>query len=621
MGRCSRRRLGSRYRARSRRGRRRSRRGCLLLAALIIPCAACVDSRGAGGDAETRLISDGPTSRDLLLVTVDTLRADRVGLYGYDRPTSPRIDEWFDAGTVFEAAYSTDASTSPSVVSMLTGLLPQDHGVRLLYQRLSPAIPTVADWLGESGYQTAAVVSNVVLTAEAIGLDQRFGYYDDYVDEREPHRPIFERRASRTTDAAVYWLTQVRDSERPSFLWVHYIDPHGPYRPPEDKPIDFDHDAEQPVDPKRIPDYVREPGLSDASEYMDRYDEEIAYTDREVGRLLDVFADVTTDVDPLVLFTADHGESMTEHELWFRHGHHVYEEVTRVPLLALGAGFEPERVTVPVSNADVAATLLAAAGFRHSGIYARDLRSPDPQRPVFSESSDAGKQWRAMWLGHDKWMVRLGRSNSAFARWSRNLLRTYAFTSVVEHERRYYDLEADPRELHPRDWGSDVRSGPLTALVAADPLPAGRPLALGDLAGSQIEAPKVAPGVDPETIEKLRALGYALIGLSPLMALVGLLIKLEDRGPILFVQERVGLRGRPFSCVKFRTMIVGAEHQGRGIEIAADDQRITRVGAVLRRWTLDEIPQLHASAHSVRRCPAPRPGLPRTPGGARTAEL
>ncbi len=272
-----------------------------------------------------------PAPPSLLLISVDTLRADHMSIYGYPRPTTPRIEKWFGDAQIFETAYATAANTSPSVVSSLTGLLPQGHGVRLLYQKISPDVVTVADLLGDAGFQTAAVVSNMVLTAEAIGLDQRFDYYDDFVDEQEPLRRVFERKASRTTDAAIFWAATGRDSERPSFLWVHYIDPHGPYLPPPDKPTEFDHDAPVPINPNRVPAYQRIGGGSDGAEYIDLYDEEIAYLDREVGRLLKTYDRLGLLENTTVIFTADHGESMMEHHGWFRHGYQVFEEIVRIP--------------------------------------------------------------------------------------------------------------------------------------------------------------------------------------------------------------------------------------------------------------------------------------------------
>ena len=207
-------------------------------------------------------------------------------------------------------------------LSMLTGLIPQRHGVRLLFQKISGRILTVPDYLAHAGYQTSAVVSNFVLTAEASGLDIRFGHYNDLVDEQESYRLAFERRASRTTDAAVEWLVKGRDPGQPHFLWVHYIDPHGPYQPSVDGLTNFTHSEIRLIDKDKIPDYQQEPGLLDGNEYVDRYDEEIAYVDREVGRLLDVYERLGLAKDATVVLTADHGESMMEHEQWFSHGYH-----------------------------------------------------------------------------------------------------------------------------------------------------------------------------------------------------------------------------------------------------------------------------------------------------------
>ena len=156
--------------------RRRATRylaGAALLAlGAALAAAGAGDGRpGAGAPPPVPAPADAPP---VLLVSIDTLRADHLGIYGYPRPTSPRIDAFFSGARIYEAAYAAESYTAPSVVSMLTGLLPQQHGVRLLYQKLSPDVVTVADLLGGAGYQTAAVVSNIVLTAEAIGLDTRF---------------------------------------------------------------------------------------------------------------------------------------------------------------------------------------------------------------------------------------------------------------------------------------------------------------------------------------------------------------------------------------------------------------------------------------------------------------
>ena len=275
---------------------------------------------------------------NVLLICIDTLRADHMSLYGYHRRTTPGIDEFSTRCRVFDRAYASAPFTAPSVVSMLTGLYPYRHGVRLLWQRVEKDSITVADHLRRAGYQTAAVVSNLAVSDRACGLGARFDHYDDQVDEPEPHRPfMLERRAQRTTDAAIVWLTKQRSGDRPFFLWVHYIDPHGPYRPPRGAPRDFVHDAPQPVDPERIAPYVSEPGVTDGLDYVDRYDEEIAYADREVRRLLDAMADLGLADDALTILTADHGEQMMDGpSQFFCHGFDVREAVIHIPLLIRG---------------------------------------------------------------------------------------------------------------------------------------------------------------------------------------------------------------------------------------------------------------------------------------------
>jgi arylsulfatase len=446
-----------------------------------------------------------------LLITVDTLRADHMGSYGYPRPTTPCIDAWFRGAQVFESAYSTEANTTPSVMSILTGMLPQQHRIRLFFQRVSPDILTVADLLRPAGYETAAVVSNMVLTAEAVGLDRRFDHYDDFVDEREPYRrSTYDRRASRTTDAALAWLRGRRDQGRPFLLWVHYIDPHGPYLPPEDAPTRFSHPVPRPVDASRIPDYQRHPGLSDGLAYVDLYDAEIAYADREIGRLLGAFGGLALR-DYLAIFTADHGESMMEHEQWFSHGYQVHEEIIHVPLLVRSARGRSGRVTNPVSLADIAPTLLEYAGIPPPpGAYAVSLSRVRAERPVFSEATDRAHQWRSAVLGSRKWVVELRppagnlftELTSRFG-W-RGILRPTLVT------RGSYDLGADPKELAMQEWPPGEAGRELLRLIEEDPDAAGTASPAWDRAagGHGPEAPKVARAVDRKTLEGLRSLGY-----------------------------------------------------------------------------------------------------------------
>jgi arylsulfatase len=455
----------------------------LVIVVLVLAAASCDGDRPRA------------PQRDVILITIDTLRADRLGLHGYSRSTTPEIDRWFGDGAIFERAYSSEAATSPSVATILSGLYPQEHRVRLFYQLLPEEVPLVSDLL-RPAYQTAAFVSNMVLTDEAIGMAGRFDHYDDFVESRESTRNIYERDARATTDAVLEWLEHERDG-RPLFLWVHYIDPHGPYRPPSEWTIPFEGGEPRPLEHDRIPDHVREPGILDGNEYVRRYDGEIAWTDQQVSRLLAGYARLRPIDDALVVLTADHGESMMDHERWFTHGYHVYEEIVRVPLLVRGPGVEPGRFRVPVSSIDIAPTVLAFAGVappEGRSTAGADLRwgsRLDARRMVYSEASFKSQQRRSVVQGDRKWVVTVEKKG-------RRILEPHS-----------YDLGADPHELAPQP----VEGPPpdamraLLELVRSDPDPAGVPKEWEK--GIQIEAPKVAPRVSEEELERLRGLGYA----------------------------------------------------------------------------------------------------------------
>ncbi len=445
---------------------------------------------GAAPFVACDLAPSGPP--DLLLITVDTLRPDHLGIYGYDRNTSPFLDGFFSEGAVFERAYATEANTPPSVMSILTGLPPREHRVRGFYELADPAIPILPERLS-GDYQTAAFVSNIVLTDEAIGIADRFDHYDDFVDEPESDRPLFyERNARRTTDAALEWLASERDPDRPLLLWVHYIDPHGPYRPPPDAPRRFEHAGFQPLPPKgKIRDYMIDPDVTDVLDYVDRYDEEIAFADAQIARLLEGYG-VDRDLDrTFVAFAADHGESMMEHGIWFTHGYQVWEEIMRVPLMIRGPGVAPGRRDGLASVLDVAPTLLAAAGVNVSAPTrafdaGRDLRR-DPineDRLLYGEANIGGARWRAGWRGDDKWV---------FSNIDSRIVPNW-----------HFDLTEDPDELRRRVWFASPPPDELKDLVRTDPTDA--PSGLEP--GRQLTGPKIDPRVTDLQRRQLEALGY-----------------------------------------------------------------------------------------------------------------
>lgn len=439
---------------------------------------------------------------DILLITADTLRADHLGLYGYPRPTSPNLDAFFSKGMLIERAYSTSASTPPSVVSILTGLLPQEHRVRLYYQ-LVPESTAVLSKLLPDTYQTAAFVSNTVLTNDATGLAAYFDHYDDQMyppAEEERRKNLRERNARRTTDATLTWLESERDADRPLFLWVHYVDPHGPYRAPEPEyAARFTHDEARPITSFRVPGVVREPGVKDGNTYIDHYDGEIAYMDAQIGRLLDGYAARASIDDAMVILTADHGESMMEHSWWFSHGYHVYEELIHVPFVLRGPGVDNVRLTGLGSALDIVPTVLGFAGTDvPEGLRGIDLRADVSllgQRRVFAQASDTfaarkGRPsvWRTVIEGRRKWVV--------------GAIHGQPENAVV----RFYDLDADPKELEPVSTPPPSRAfAELRALITSDADRADEPK---PARGRKSVAAKAAARATNEQVERLRALGY-----------------------------------------------------------------------------------------------------------------
>lgn len=297
-----------------------------------------------------------PVRPNLVLVTIDTLRADHCSAYGYARPTTPTFDGLARQGALVKAAYAPMANTAPSHATLFTSLYPLSHGLIRNGMVLPAARLTLTEILHASGYHTSAVVSSFVLKRR-FGFAQGFGSFDGQFDRAHETLPLreweghrvqhgFDRRADATTDLALDWLAR-RHRDRPFFLWVHYFDPHDPYVPPA------------PWDRR-----FRLAGGSDLQNTVSAYDGEVAFTDSELARLLrsldaEGIADRT-----LVVVTADHGEGLMQHGL-MRHGVQLYEEAVRVPLVFRWPGVIPAglRIPGPVEMVDVAPTILRLLGF------------------------------------------------------------------------------------------------------------------------------------------------------------------------------------------------------------------------------------------------------------------
>ena len=409
-----------------------------------------------------------PARHSVLLVTLDTTRADHLGAYGYPHARTPHLDQLAAQGIRYQRAYTPAPLTLPAHASLLTGLYPFEHGVRDNGRfRLSEGIETLAEILQREGYHTAAFVGAFVLDAR-FGLAQGFDHYDDSTAP-ESARGAFgfdERKAPATTDAAIAWLEEA--SGTPFFLWVHYFDPHAAYDPHEG-------------DPELA-------GLLP-------YDAEIGFMDREIGRLLEHLRATGRDRKTLVVVAADHGEGLWEHGE-ISHGVFVYESTLRAALLLKlpDGAHAGTRVAEPVSLVDVFPTVLARLGIAHGKVSGEPLPSgeesqaaaPRALRPLYFENHAAAYAFglhplRGVVRGDHKWI------------------------DAPQPER--FDLAADPHEVSNLHSPGDPLSVELATTTAQllEASPRARPSS---------ETPLE---LDARSIARLRDLGY-LVSPGPLRA-------------------------------------------------------------------------------------------------------
>lgn len=358
--------------------------------------------------------SDEPPARSLILVTVDTLRADHLSCYGYGRATSPRLDAFVERGTRFEYAFSTSPRTAPSHVSILTGLYPSFHPIGHENSRfqLGPGFTTLAEACKSAGLATAAIVSNPVLSRRT-GLAQGFDVYDDRFPDAEGERAAREKTAQRTARSAVRMLERF-EGER-FFLWIHFQDPHGPYSPPAQYAETFrgssaEGDTARVLDVGathaghgELPRYQVVDEERRLAEYIRRYDAEIRYLDDMLGTVFDALDDLGLARETLVALTADHGEAFGEDGYFCAHGHGIGVDQTRVPLAFVGPEVRAGGVLEGgVSNLDVFATALDALGLeaqhQQSVSLMPELRDGrEPTRGGYAESVTQRAAFGAGW--------------------------------------------------------------------------------------------------------------------------------------------------------------------------------------------------------------------------------
>lgn len=294
--------------------------------------------------------------RNVVFLSVDTLRADRLGCYGYALDTSPNLDRFAAESLLFEDCICDVPLTAPSFSAMLTSQFPRMVGVRRNGLRLPEHVPVVAEQFQEAGYYTFCVQSNWPLKARLSGIHRGFDDYDDDFHKGRWGAIKAERSADEVTRIALEMFAR-RDASRPFFAWIHYSDPHAPY---------VMHRGHNPAG-------IKAWRFRKQDRVSARYDSEVAYTDAMIAQVLAALPENTA-----VLFVADHGEALFEHG-YLGHGRRIHQPGIHIPLIIRAPGLTPGRTAAPAQGIDVGPTLLGLAGLpKPQGMLGLDLIHETP---------------------------------------------------------------------------------------------------------------------------------------------------------------------------------------------------------------------------------------------------
>lgn len=457
----------------------------ILFIALLLGLGAC-----GGGEEHSEEAHDRP---NLVLFTIDTLRADHLHCYGYRRETSPTLDALAAEGILFERAYSVAGTTLPAHLSIMTGLYPHQHGFTANHGAMSGGFESsegrqaVAELLRKAGYHTAAFVSGPTVAA-ATGLDCGFDVYDDYTSDDPDSLEDTSRRSKDTTNKVLEWLGE--GPPEPFFLWVHYWDPHEPNIPLEPFSSTFhsDEELDRLIDERRIrPEVLQErfrpdelarlfaPELApelrrqelaeerpkmqrrrvkndvpevqmppitrdSVRELLNLYDGDVLAIDTALGRVLRGLKKVGCYDRSIITFVADHGQALGQHD-WLEHGRIQGEEL-HVPLVMRfpdAMGIPPARYTDVVSVVDVFPTILARLDFPEASTFREQTSGEDVlsggyiRNFAFSQRSVRERDWEPG-EGNDGLKFAL-----TTPRWK--------YYHRPEGKDELYDLEKDPGEL------------------------------------------------------------------------------------------------------------------------------------------------------------------------------
>jgi arylsulfatase A-like enzyme len=420
-----------------------------------------------------------PAFRSAVLITVDTFRAGALGAGGHPRVRTPNLDRFFRTAVQYAQAFSPSPTTLSSHTSILTGAWPTRHGVLRNLEPAPPSLLTLPEQLLDAGFRTGAFVSSVALDPR-LGLAQGFEVYDfqatRQVELDQPWRP-----AGRTLRRAAQWWTNMAGDRR--FLWVHLFEPHFPYEPPEEFVELYDPhyrghvrgDMDTLLDLWDRPESVP---ARDREHLRAMYLAEISGLDRKMGEFLGTLEE---DPETAVVIVADHGESLGEHDLHFKHGPHVYPADVAVPLAVRGSGLPAAVVPSLVRTIDIPATL---AELLHV-----PARLPEEAEDLLQWRDRAGPGLPVFGMASMPWQGPDAR------RQVQRVLRTPSITYVEtpwRARREWFDRVADPGELVPRDPEErDLKALQQALRNWAKTTPD---------AGSRVE--------DPDLIGQLESLGY-----------------------------------------------------------------------------------------------------------------
>jgi arylsulfatase A-like enzyme len=434
---------------------------------------------------------DGPFDH-VVLISIDTLRADHLGVYGGQLGLSPKLDRLARGGVVFRDATTPAPTTLAAHTSMLSGLWPHHHGVPRNGFVVPDEVVTLPERLGAAGWASGAFLGGYPLIAR-FGFTAGFTHVDDRLDDPwwDPFAPEVEqlqRRGDRVVDAALGWLDDGAPEGTHLFLFVHLFDPHAPYDPPSPWADATPRTVAGSLEERRR---VREAWPDDSVTQLSaglasRYAAEVGWTDAQVGRLLDgVRARLGERV--LVMVVADHGEAFTEHDERWDHGTGVWQETVHVPWIVSGPGIAPGVVDGPVGTIDVAPTVLGLLELPPDPIFdghddsAAVAGGGLAERYVFAEATKPHKDGGDVWENLEK--CRAVRRGSLKLVWCPN-----------GGPPALFDLASDPGE---------------TKDLAGERPEVVRELVEVARAWSAGAAPGAPPLDDAATAAQLEALGYA----------------------------------------------------------------------------------------------------------------